>query len=70
MIKDYKSKSAPFIELAKQKQGRIYELGLQLQGIEAEKIAAIMHDDFEEAARFRQQEVELIEQIEMLIEAE
>jgi hypothetical protein len=63
----YPSQAAPFIKWAKERQGNTYELGVQLEEIEKLKNAAILKDNFETASRYRQQEVELMEQIEILM---
>jgi hypothetical protein len=61
------SKSTPLIKWAKEQKNNTHGLGVQLEIAERRKNAAIRKEDYKAAARYRQQEVELMEQIEILM---
>jgi hypothetical protein len=70
MDKYFGIKSAPFIAAAKAQGGILLELGLSLEAVVADKDSAVKGNRLEAAARYRQQEVELIKQIETLMKGD
>jgi len=62
------SKTPEIIAAALKLEGKAYELGLELQKAYDAKVKAIASKRFEDAARFREKEVELINKISILLQ--